>query len=159
MRVLDTSAIIYGWDNYPLIQFPGLWLWLGTEIRRHELTIPTVALEEVEHMAPEFAKWLKATGVHRLPMTESVVLVAMSIKHAIGVVNDQFHPKGVDENDLLIIAAAKVAGAEVVTNEARQFGSQAVAKKRKIPAVCDMPLVGVGSMSFLELLQKSMQVF
>ena len=84
---------------------------------------------------------------------------AMAIKDAIGVVNDQYHAKGVDENDLFIIAAAKVHGAELITNEARQFGAQAEARKYKIPAVCDMAAVGVTTMNFLEYIQKSQQVF
>ena len=69
MRVLDASAILYAWDNYPLIQFPGLWQWLATQVSTHELAIPTVAIKEVGHKAPECAKWLKAAGVLRLPMS------------------------------------------------------------------------------------------
>jgi predicted nucleic acid-binding protein len=159
VRVLDASAILYAWDNYPLAQFPGLWQWLAAEVKSQELTIPIVAFDEVTHKAPECAKWLKVASVFRLPMTGEVVKVAMSIKQTIGVVNDQFHPKGVDENDLFIIAAAKVANAELITNEARQFGAQAETRKYKIPAVCDLPSVGVVSMSFLDFIQKSQKVF
>lgn len=159
MRVLDASAIIYAWDNYPLTQFPGLWGWLANELKTHELAIPTVALEEVAHMAPACATWLKNAEVLKLPIGEAVVMTAMAIKNAIGVVNDQYHPKGVDENDLFIIAAAKVHGAELITNEARQFGAQVEARKYKIPAVCDMHAVGVMSLNFLEYIQKSQQVF
>jgi predicted nucleic acid-binding protein len=159
MRVLDASAILYAWDNYPLAQFPGLWQWMAAQVTAHQVAIPVVALEEVAHKAPDCAKWLKAANVLRLPMSDAVLVVAMAIKQAIGVMNDQYHPKGVDENDLLIIAAAKVAGAELITNEARQFGAQAEARKFKIPAVCDMPSVGVTSMNFLEFIQKSQQVF
>lgn len=159
MRVLDASSILYAWDNYPLAQFPGLWGWLASEIQTHELAISVVALEEVGHKAPECANWLKTAGVLRLPMSAEVVMAAMSIKQTIGVANDQYHPKGVDENDLLIIAAAKVHGAELITNEARQFGSQVEARKYKIPAVCDIAAVGVVSMNFLEYIQKSKQVF
>lgn len=159
MRVLDASAILYAWDNYPLAQFPGLWRWLGSEMRRHELAIPLVALEEVGHKAPECAKWLKVAGVLRLPMSEAVVTAAVAIKQAIGVVNDKYHPKGVDENDIFIIASAKVRGAELITNEARQFGAQNEARKYKIPAVCDMASVGVATMNFLEYFQKSKQIF
>jgi len=159
MRVLDASAILYAWDNYPLAQFPGLWQWLGSEIQRHELAIPAVALEEVGHKAPECAKWLSGAGVLRLPMSEAVVMSAVAIKQAIGVVDDRYHPKGVDENDLLIIAAAKVHGADLITNEARQFGAQVEARKYKIPAVCDMPEVGVSTLNFLEYIQKSERVF
>ena len=159
MRVLDASAILYAWDNYPLTQFPGLWGWLAGEFKTHELSIPVVALEEVGHKAPECAQWLKNAEVLKLPMSEAVVMAAMAIKQAIGVVNDHYHAKGVDENDLFIIAAAKVHGAELITNEARQFGAQAEARKYKIPAVCDMPAVGVPTLNFLEYIQKSQRVF
>ena len=159
MRVLDASAILYAWDNYPLDQFPGLWRWLGSEVRTHELAIAMVALEEVGHKAPECARWLKSAGVLRLPMSEAVVKAAVAIKQDIGVVNDRYHAKGVDENDIFIIASAKVHGAELITTEARQFGAQLETRKYKIPAVCDMPIVDVANMNFLEYLQKSKQVF
>lgn len=159
MRVLDASAIIYAWDNYPLAQFPGLWSWLASELKSHELAIPVVALEEVGHKVPECAQWLKNADVLKLPMSEAVVMAAMLIKQAVGVVNDQYHPKGVDENDLFIIAAAKVHGAELITNEARQFGAQVETRKYKIPAVCDLSAVGVSSLNFLEYIQKSQKVF
>ncbi|QBM29764.1 DUF4411 family protein [Hydrogenophaga pseudoflava] len=159
MRVLDASAIIYAWDNYPPAQFPGLWSWLANELKTLELAIPVVALEEVGHKLPECAQWLKNTEVLRLPISEAALMAAMAIKDAIGVVNDQYHPKGVDENDLFIIAVAKVHGAELITNEARQFGAQIDTRKYKIPAVCDMAAVGVTTMNFLEYIQKSQRVF
>lgn len=159
MRVLDASAIIYAWDNYPRAQFPGLWGWLANELKKHELAISAVALEEVAQMAPDCATWLKNAEVLRLPISDAVVMTAMAIKSAIGVVNDQYHPKGVDENDLFIIASAKVHGAELISNEARQFGAQVETRKYKIPAVCDMPSVGVTTLNFLEYIQKSQQVF
>ena len=53
MRVLDASSIIYGWDNYPPVQFPKLWVWVAGRIEAGELAIPRVALDEVVHKAPE----------------------------------------------------------------------------------------------------------
>lgn len=159
MRVLDASAIIHAWDNYPLAQFPGLWDWMSKEGKLQALCIPAVAWEEVKHKTPECAQWLKASGISKLPTSQAVVMAAMGIKQAIGVVNDHYHPKGVDENDLFIIATAKVHGAVLITNEARQFGAQAEARKYKIPAVCDMTEVGVQSLNFLEYIQKSQQIF
>lgn len=159
VRVLDASAIIHAWDNYPLAQFPGLWSWLANELKTHELAIPVVALEEVGHKAPECAQWIKNAEALKLPMSEAVVMTAMTIKQAIGVVNDKYHQGGVDENDLLIIAAAKVHRAELITNESRQFGAQKVPSKRRIPAVCDVPEVDVTSLNFLEYIQKSQHVF
>jgi len=83
----------------------------------------------------------------------------MQIKQSIGVVGDKYHPKGVDENDLFIIASAQVHGATLITNEARQFGKQNEPTKRKIPAVCDLPGVAVENLNFLEYIQMSQQVF
>lgn len=159
MRVLDASAIIYAWDNYPPAQFPRLWSWLASELKTHDLAIPVVALEEVGHKLPECAQWLKNAEVLRLPISEAVLMAAMVIKDAIGVVNDQYHPKGVDENDLFIIAVAKVLGVELITNEGRQFDDPKDPRKRKIPAVCDMADVSVSNLNFLEYIQKSQQVF
>ena len=159
MRVLDASSILYAWDNYPLPQFPGLWAWLASEMQRHELAISSVALEEVGHKAPECSAWLSSAAVLRLPINNDVLTTALAIKTDIGVVDDSYHPKGVDERDLLIIATAKVRGADLITNEARQFGAQVEPRKYKIPAVCDLQSVGVVSMNFLEFIQKSRQVF
>lgn len=53
MRVFDASSMIYAWDNYPLQQFPGLWDWMADQIEQGELAMPSVALDEVAHKAPE----------------------------------------------------------------------------------------------------------
>ncbi|MFV0679508.1 DUF4411 family protein [Ottowia sp.] len=95
----------------------------------------------------------------KLQISEVVLLCAVRIKSAIGVVNDNYHSKGVDENDLFIIAVAQTHGAELITNEARQFGAQQDPRKFKIPAVCDMPTVRVTSLNFFDYIQKSKQVF
>lgn len=76
MQILDASAILYAWDNYPQSQFPGLWIWLAGQVKEHELVIPSVAFDEVGHKAPECAQWLKGMGVLRLPMTNKVVQAA-----------------------------------------------------------------------------------
>lgn len=159
MRVLDASAIIYAWDNYPPALFPGLWQWMAGEVQKHELAIPVVALEEVGHKAPECTQWLKSAGVLKLSIGAAELAVALDIKQAIGVVNDQYHPKGVGENDIFIIAVAKVLGVELITNEGRQFDIPLIPSKRRIPAVCDMPGVDVINMNFLEYIQKAQQVF
>jgi hypothetical protein len=159
LRVLDASSALHAWDNYPAAQFPGLWAWLATELQRHQLAIPSVALEEVQHKAPDCAAWLKAHGVPVLHIGNEVLQTALAIRATIGVEADNYHPKGVDENDVLIIASAKARGAELVTNEGRQFGKQAEARKCKIPAVCEIPAVGVANLNFLEYIKKSQQVF
>ncbi len=159
MHTLDASSILQAWDNYPFTQFPGLWDWLAGEIQAQKLSIPTVALEEVGHKSPDCATWLKSQNIRRLAMSNDVIQAAMDIKQHVGIQNDQYHPKGVDENDILIIAAAQYHGATLVTNEARQSSSLKEPTRRKIPAVCDLPGVGVAHKNFRDYLRASEQVF
>lgn len=159
MHTLDASSILHAWDNYPPTQFPGLWAWLATEIQAQRLSIAMVALEEVGHKSPDCATWLKSQNIRRLPMGNDVLQAAMDIKQQVGIQNDQYHPRGVDENDILIIAAAHYHGATLITDEKRQFGKQNEPTKRKIPAVCDLPRVQVAHLNFLDYLRQSQQVF
>ena len=159
MHTLDASSILHAWDNYPLTQFPGLWDWLAAEIQAQRLSIALVALDEVGHKSPDCATWLKSQNIRRLAMSNDVIQAAMDIKQHVGIQNDQYHPKGVDENDILIIAAAQYHGATLVTNEARQSSSLKEPTRRKIPAVCDVPGVAVAHKNFLDYLRASEQVF
>lgn len=159
MHALDASSILHARDNYPLDQFPGLWDWLAIEIQAQRLSMATVALDEVGHKSPECATWLKGQNIRRLPMSNDVLLAAMDIKQQVGIRNDQYHPKGVDENDILIIAAAQYHGASLITDEKRQFGKQVEPTKLKIPAVCDLPGVAVTHKNFLDYIRQSKQVF
>ena len=159
MHTLDASSILYAWDNYPLTQFPGLWDWLATEIQAQRLSIAVVALEEVDHKSPDCAAWLKNQDIRRLPMSNAVVQAAKQIKDAVGIQNDKYHSKGVDENDILIIASAQYHGSTLITNEARQSSSLKEPTRRKIPAVCDLPGVAVAHKNFLDYILQSQQVF
>lgn len=159
MQVLDASSIIYAWDNYPEPQFPPLWDWIATQIRSGQLTISTVAFEEVAHKTPDCAAWLKGYQITRLPMTNVILQDALRIKGLIGIKNDKFHPKGVGENDILIIATARAHGAELITDEERQTITPKEPTKRKIPAVCGMPSVSVVSWNFVEYIKQSKKVF
>ena len=47
MHMFDASSTIYGWDNYPLAQFPGLWDWLGSQIGAGLVTLSETANKEV----------------------------------------------------------------------------------------------------------------
>ena len=82
----------------------------------------------------------------------------MRIKGLLDIAGDAYHSKGVDENDILIIAAARVHRGELVSNEARQQLPD-IAKKRKIPAVCDMPEVAVPCINFIEYIKRTDEVF
>jgi predicted nucleic acid-binding protein len=159
MLVLDASSIIYAWDNYPEPQFPPLWNWIATQIKNQQLTISSVALEEVAHKTPDCAAWLKNHQITRLPITNAILQDALRIKHLVGIKNDQFHPKGVGENDIFIIATARAHGAELITDEERQVITPKEPTKRKIPAVCSLPTIEVVSLNFIEYIKRSKAVF
>jgi hypothetical protein len=53
MQVFDASSMIYAWDNYPVGQFPRLWIWIAREIEQRRLKMPRVACEEVASKTPD----------------------------------------------------------------------------------------------------------
>lgn len=158
MRVFDTSSMIYAWDNYPLHQFPGLWVWVAGQIAEGHLVMSSVAVDEVAHMAPECALWLEVSSLKKIEVTNAIVQDAFRMKQLLGIVGDRFHPKGVDENDLLIIATAASCNVELVSEESRQKLPD-IPAKRKIPAVCAMDAVAVKCINFIEYIRQSNAVF
>ena len=159
MQVFDASSMIYAWDNYPFAQFPGLWDWIGREVQARRLMMPTVAYAEVCAGTPECGEWLLAANLERLDVTNAIAQDAMRIKSLLGVVGDAYHPKGVGENDLLIIATARIHGHELVSDEAVQLNPPDIPAKRKIPAVCAMAGVIVPCLDFLAYIRRSATVF
>lgn len=159
LRAFDASSMIYAWDNYPPDQFPPLWNWIAEEIEGREFTIPEVAFEEVERRAPDCADWLKDQGIFRVPVSNAIIQEALRIKNLLQIVGDQYHPKGVGENDLIIVATARIVGSTLISNEAFQSNFPTVRSKAKIPAVCGMNEVLVECLDFLTLIKESKQVF
>jgi predicted nucleic acid-binding protein len=158
MQVFDASSMIYAWDNYPPEQFPPLWNWLAKQVGSGEIVLSVVAYEEVVHKLPECAEWLATSGVQKVAITNAILAEATKIKSALGIIGDKFHPKGVDENDLLIIATAKSLSISLVSNESAQKLPD-VPAKRKIPAVCGMPDVSVSCKNFVAYLKASGATF
>ena len=159
MRVFDASSIIYAWDNYPIDQFPPLWEWMASQVATKELAMSSVALDEVRHKSLECAEWLNTNHLEQLAVSNAIVQEAKRIKGLLGIVGDNYHPKGVDENDILIIATARLHGAELVSDEERQAKPPQVSSKRKIPAVCVMAEVSVSCINFIDYIKASGAIF
>lgn len=159
MHTFDASAMIYAWDNYPIENFPPLWDWFAEQIKDGLFSIPEVALKETKGKSEECGKWLKENGIKTLPSTNEVLEEAMAMKHLLDIVEDNYHPKGVDDNDLMIIATAKVAGLQLISEEGRQFNLPDKKSKYKIPAVCDFPEVDVPCIQFIDLIKNSGAIF
>ena len=159
MQVFDASSMIYAWDNYPMRQFPGLWEWMEAQIEGKQLVMATVAFEEVEHKTPDSGKWLKDNHLEQLLISNAILQDAKRIKDLLGIVGDNYHSKGVGENDILIIATTRAHGMELVSDEGKQTNLPQDLSKSKIPAVCDMAGVSVTCINFIEYIKRSEAVF
>lgn len=159
MQAIDASSIVYAWDNYPPEQFVPLWEWLAGQVDSNELVIPKVALDEVATVSPDCHVWLKSNGIQPIDISNDIVQEAVRLKGLLKIVNDQYHPKGVGENDLFIIAAAKINNLPLISNEEKQNNLPKKLERRKIPAVCDMNTVGVTCIDFLKYIKNSGAVF
>lgn len=109
-------------------------------------------------MAPECALWLKSSSLKKIEVSNAILQDAFRMKQLLGIAGDSFHPKGVDENDLLIIATAASCSAELVSEESRQKLPD-IPAKRKIPAVCVMDAVAVKCINFIDYIKQSNEVF
>jgi len=156
---IDASSIIYAWDNYPIEQFPGLWEWLCEEVGDGNLCIPRVAFDEVKNKSEECSKWMQGCNIQKFAVTTDILRTAVEIHGLLGIENGNYHPKGVGENDIIIIATAKIMETVLISNEAMQTGLPKDYRKCKIPAVCHLSEVNVECIDFLEYLKKSERVF
>jgi len=159
MQNFDASSIIYAWDNYPILQFPGLWSWIGVQVTAKYIVMSSVAYDEVDKKIPECADWLRDKTIELLFPANAILQEALRIKHLLGIDGDEYHAKGVGENDLFIIATSSIINAELVSNEGRQSQALDMPKKRKIPAVCAMSEVGVACINFIEYIKRTNVVF
>ena len=158
MPDFDASSMIYAWDNYPEKQFPGLWEWIEVRIQAKDICMSIVAFDEVKLKAPDCANWLTQRGVEQHDITNDIVQDANRIKSLLGIVGDNYHPKGVDENDLLIIATARANGVQLISEEHQPLEPNEP-RKRKIPAVCRMNGVAHPCTNFIEYIKAVGAVF
>jgi len=157
MLVFDTSSIVYAWDNYPIDQFPNLWHWLEGEFDSRNICLSEVVLDEVEEVSPECHAWLCDQDVNYLAISDPIVTEALRYKALLEI--GAHFGGGVGENDLFIVATARINGVELVTNEALQKTLPKTKANYKIPALCAMEEVKVTSCNFLEYLRRSKVVF
>jgi len=158
LQVFDASSMIYAWDNYPALQFPGLWEWMATQAEERQLVMPSVAFEEVVNKTPDCGEWLNDNGLWLIEISNVVIQDAMRIKLLLSIVGDKYGT-GVGENDLLIIAMAREQGAELVSDERRQPDLPKERHNYKIPAVCAMSEVSVPCINFIDFIKRSAVVF
>jgi predicted nucleic acid-binding protein len=158
MQLFDTSSIVYAWDNYPIEQFPPMWEWLAGELANARVMFPEVAVIEVAKVSPDCKEWLVKNGLSVIPMDDAILKEALRLKGLLQI--GEQYGGGVGENDLLIVATAKVAGVDLISNEKVQPDlTKTKLVNYKIPAVCKMQSVGVPCCDFLEFIRRSKAVF
>ena len=158
MQVFDASSMIHAWDSYPCEQFPGLWAWMTDRVAKGLIQMSEVAVEEVGHKAPESVVWLRDAELRKILVSEAILVEALRFKNLLEIEEDRYG-SGVDENDLIIIATARLNNCELVTNEAFQASANKLKKNWKIPAVCNMETVSVPWIDFLGYLKRTKVVF
>lgn len=158
MQVIDASSALYAWDNYPESQFPGFWKWLSEEINQEKIVIPNVALTEVKNKYEECANWLRNNGIKVIKNSNLILQEAKRIKGLLNINDENYHPNGVDENDLIIIATAKILRYRLISDE-KQPTAPNVIRKRKIPKVCIMDTVNIDCICFVDFFKESGVVF
>lgn len=159
MRLIDASSVLIAWDTYPIQQFPRVWDWMARLVANHELVLSEANVEEVKHKAAECARWLAEHDCRHLNVSEEILQEAMRIKGLLGIVGDKYSKKGVDENDLICIATAKIHQVELISDEGVQFIPPLIPANSKIPRVCSLPEVQVHCMPFRVFLTSSGAVF
>lgn len=158
MPDFDASSMIYAWDNYPERQFPGLWEWIEAQIDAKDIRMSIVAFEEVKLKAPDCADWLAQRGIEQRLITNDIIQDANRIKTLLGIVGDNYHPKGVDENDLLIIATARANQMQLISEEHQSLPPNEL-RRCKIPTVCRMNGVSHPCNNFIEYIKAVGVVF
>ena len=113
--------------------------------------------EIVKGEATDVHSWLSGKSLPTVAMSVKIHDAAQFIKDGLGIEDDDYSPKGVNENDVFIIATAKVYGCAIVTEEGEQQQLPSIGENYKMPAVCHKNNIQVGN--FLAILTKSGKVF
>lgn len=158
MHCLDTSSLIWAWDTYPQDQFPKVWNWLGELIASGDVALCEIVLEELKPKSGELRSWLLDKGVKVLRVDNKCMAFASTIKELLEIENDNYHSKGVTENDILIVSAAKIHNLPLVSNEGKATAPQ-MKSRFKIQNVCQIKEVSVACISFVQFLKSSSQQF
>lgn len=159
MVAFDASSMIHAWDNYPLENFPPLWDWFAIEIASKHIVISQIAFEEVQKKTPDCGQWLKDNDIQKILVSNKILSESAKIKQLLGISDDNYHPKGVSENDIFIIATSKVHNLPLISNERKQFTLPDIHSKYKIPVVCSLSEVAVSCIDFINFIKDTGAVF
>lgn len=142
--ILDASSLIHLWDNYPP-QHPYLapfWLnWLAPKFAEEKIVISETAKRESFLKFPETQEWLQKNNINitTYPLLAEDRTFVKEIEKKLTIDVKGYHVKGVNENDLRIIAVAHRLQYTIITEESEQSPKPENNKTRyRIPAVCEL---------------------
>jgi hypothetical protein len=154
------------WDNYPIQNphFDAIWNWFKLKVESGEFVISKIAFNEIKDKIlfekitediPEANKFIDILDNFIVyEQTEQELIIALTIKQSLEIEEDNYG-KGVGYNDLCIIANSKATNTILINNEGIQNIKPKEKRSYKIPAVCNMPEVGVTSINLVELLHNN----
>ena len=128
-------------------------------MKKKDFRIAKKAFEEIESKLPTCGKWLKESNLECIPLSNDIFIKANLIKTLLGIDNDQYNKTGVGENDILIIATAKVYQLPLISEEADQTILPKNPSNYKIPAVCKLENIEVTCHKFIHVIKSSNKVF
>lgn len=157
VSLIDASSALHAWDKYPKEIFIPLWeSWLSDAIDTQKIQTIEPIFEEIgPTKSSECSKWLRANNMKVLPVDDAIAQEALRIKQQLGIAGNDYHPNGVGENDICLIAAAYLKKYDLITDESEQPDLPANKKRYKIPAVCRMLNPQVPCCNFLAYLKLS----
>ena len=159
---VDANSFITSWNTaYPVKVFPSLW----AQIAQHQNDIilikpvfdeidPVSSADQKLHRDKKREKyplhvWMEDNSFTPTAITDDTKIISLKLEQEYEINNN---PKGVDQNDIALIAYAKYENKTVVTLEAKQPQKPEKKCNYKIPLVCDEQKVEC--ISFIEMLER-----
>lgn len=154
MFLLDANTYIQAKNQYYGMAFcPAYWEWLDFEFAKGNLASVIEVFNELKEGGDELAGWVKARKAQFIPIDSESIQIEFAAVAAYVAGHENYKPASIDQflagADPWIIAAAKVNGATVVTQESLV---EANSKKVKIPNICKQ--FGVPYISTFEMLRQ-----
>ena len=150
----DASSIIHFYDNYPIENphLAGLWDWFAERMDNGDFVISRRAYDEVIHKTDGLPDWFNEINIFEDTIAD--LEEAQIIKDLLEIEEEEFHPKGVGENDIFIISISKRLNSVLVSNES-QINLPGLKKKYKIPSVCSLPEIDIECINIADLLRRN----
>lgn len=127
---------------------------VAQQVESKEIQSITAMMEEIAHKLPECSNYLEKHNIDVIPIGDPITQNAFEIMRSLGLKDAISHPKGVDENDIFLIATGAVTNNAVISNEAEQPKIPDEIKKYKIPLVCKQQRPRVQCYSFIDYIKQ-----